>query len=340
MNTYSETFQNITKSVEQLLTNDHNSLEIKKSATSLRESVQPCIEELKQSATRLKNLVQGCFDDLHHAEDVWNSKPRIAQAPTHEIWEQLGELSGREIRILQLGSQCKSQAIEKAKASWTSRVERLRNKWFIDANKQPKKGIGWRDKDGFIKDIRPAVECQSQELNLIIRNRLSLIFQELNAIDLKSIQVCVTLLDLQTKANLSSQINLIGSENETNFSKLTEHLPDNPKGFMYTVSPALEALVNQGWGDIYWEQVVKFKDEVSAKIEERIISIFDDRVKLATKAIAQVIAFYNDFLERQERYQQETPEQRMAEKAWIAQQWRELARVQTGIEAILNQNAG
>jgi DNA-binding protein H-NS len=53
-------------------------------------------------------------------------------------------------------------------------------------------------------------------------------------------------------------------------------------------------------------------------------------------AIEQAIAFYNDFLERQERYQQETPEQRQAEKAWIDQQRRELGQVQHGIEAILN----
>jgi hypothetical protein len=53
-------------------------------------------------------------------------------------------------------------------------------------------------------------------------------------------------------------------------------------------------------------------------------------------AIEQAIAFYNDFLERQERYQQETPEQRQAEKAWIDQQRRELEQVQHGIEAILN----
>ena len=55
-----------------------------------------------------------------------------------------------------------------------------------------------------------------------------------------------------------------------------------------------------------------------------------------TEALEQAIAFYNDFLERQERYQQETPEQREAEKAWIDQQRQELERVHSGIEAILN----
>lgn len=126
------------------------------------------------------------------------------------------------------------------------------------------------------------------------------------------------------------------SEIETKFGKPTENLPNKIQGFTNTVSPKLEALVNQGWGDIYWEQVIKFNNEVSAIIDNIITTIFEDRVKLAIQVIEQAIAFYNDFLEQQERYQQETPEQREAEKAWIDQQRRELARVQNGIEAILS----
>ncbi|HEY9710089.1 MAG TPA: hypothetical protein V6D48_17920, partial [Oculatellaceae cyanobacterium] len=76
--------------------------------------------------------------------------------------------------------------------------------------------------------------------------------------------------------------------------------------------------------------------QVSSKLENIIKAIFDDRIKSGTQALEQAIAFYNYFLERQERYQQETPEQREAEKAWIDQQRRELERVQNGIEAILN----
>jgi len=337
MNSYLETFQNTTQSIEQLLTDEHNSLEIKQSATSLSKSVQPCIEEIRQSAIKLQELIEVCFNDLHHAEDIWNSKPRIDQAPTHEIWEQLGELSGCAFRLRFLGNQYKLEATKKAKKSWEERVEKLRQKWFFDDKKQFKKGIGWGDKEGFIKDIRSQIESQSKGLYLILKESLSLVYQEFNDIQLKSIQRYVNLLDQYKKIDLSNKLELIVSEIDTKFSNPTEHLPNNLKGFTNTVSPTLEALVNKGWGDIYWEQVVKFRNEVSAKIEERIILIFDDRVKLTTQALEQAIAFYNDFLERQERYQQETPEQREAEKGWIAKQRRELARVQHGIEAILSQ---
>ena len=108
---------------------------------------------------------------------------------------------------------------------------------------------------------------------------------------------------------------------------------------MSPVNPDLEALVKNGWNEIYWKDVIKFKEKVYSKIEKFITAIFDDRLQLATEALEQAIAFYNYFLERQERYQQETAEQREAEKAWIDQQRQQLARVQNGIKAILSADA-
>lgn len=336
MNNYFNTFQNITQSVEQLFNNEHNSLEIEQSARSLSESVQPCIKELKQSATRLKRLVLVCSDELYHAENVWLSKPKIAEAAKHEIWEQLGEISGRSIRIRHLGSQCKDEAVKQANKSWEKRIDYLRKKYFLNAQYQPKKGIGWDEKNNFINEVKPEIEKQSEQINLIVKIKLTLVYEEVKNIHLKSLQYCVSLLDQQKKADLSKKTDLIYSEIQTKFGKPIEHLPNYHLGWKTTVSPDFKALVEQGWGDIYWEDVVKFKDKVASKIEKFITAIFDDRVKLATEAIAKAIAFYNDFLEQQERYQQETPEQREAEKAWIDQQRQELARVQDGIEVILN----
>jgi hypothetical protein len=75
---------------------------------------------------------------------------------------------------------------------------------------------------------------------------------------------------------------------------------------------------------------------VDAIIGNTITSSFKEPLELVTEALEQAIAFYNYFLKRQERYQQETPEQREAEKAWINQQRQQLEQVQHGIEAILN----
>ena len=123
MNDYFNTFQTIEQSVEQLLAGEQNSPEIEQAATSLRKSVQPCVEELKQSSARLKQLVQVSFEDLYQAEDVWNSKPKIAEAAKQEIWEQLGDISGRSIRIRNLANQCREDAVKQAKKYWNERID-------------------------------------------------------------------------------------------------------------------------------------------------------------------------------------------------------------------------
>ena len=41
---------------------------------------------------------------------------------------------------------------------------------------------------------------------------------------------------------------------------------------------------------------------------------------LANEIVERLIEFYHDLLEKQNRYRQETSEQRLAEKAWIDQQ--------------------
>lgn len=336
MNNYFNTFQNINQSVEQLLNDEHNSPEIQQSARSLSESVQPCVEELKQSATRLKRLVLVCSDELHHAENIWLSKPKIAEAEKHEIWEQLGEISRRSIIIRHLGSQSKDEAVNQANKSWEKQIEYLRKKYFVDAQNQHKKGIGWSEKNNFITEVKLKIEKLFEHINLIVKEKLSLLYKKIKNIQIKSSEYCASLLNQQKTGELSKQIDLISSEFQIKFGNSLEHLTKYTSVFKTTVSPDLKALVEQGWGDIVWEDVVNFKDKVTSNIEKFITAIFNYGVKLATESIAKAIAFYNDFLEQQKRYQQETPEQREAEKAWIDQQRQELARVQDGIEVILN----
>lgn len=330
MNNYLNTFENISQSVEQLLKDEHNSSEIKQSATNLRNSVKPCIEELKQSATKLKQLILVCSDDLYRAENVWQSKPMIASAAKDKIWEQLGEISGRSIKIGQLGSQCKNEAVKEAKQSWDKQIEYLRKKWFIDAKGKQKIGVGWDEKKGFSNEIKSEVNKLYEKITVIIEEKLFLVYQKLINMNLKSCQYYINMLDQQKKAELNDLITI-----QNKFNNPVENLPEYHLDLKKSVSQNLKALV-EPWGDIWWVDVIKFKDIVSAKIEEFITAIFDDRIKLATEAMEKAIAFYNDFLEQQERYQQETPKQRKAEKAWIYQQHQQLAQIQHGIEVILN----
>jgi hypothetical protein len=291
--------------------------------------------ELQQSAIKLKELIKPCFDELHHAEDVYNSKNRISKITKEEVFEQIGELSGRDIRIINLGKHCRIKAIEQVNKSWKQRINQLKEKWFIDTKKQPKQGIGWGEKEGFIKEVRPLISSQSIDINIRVKDNLSIVYQEFEAINLELIERYLKVLDQQTQTELINHIHSIFSDVKTKLCNPTEYPPSNAKNFTVAVSSPLGTLVNKGWGDIYWEEVVKFKNQVTTIIDDIVNVIFDDRVKLASEAVAKTISFYDDFLERQERYQQETPEQREAEKAWISQQCQELEQVQKNIEAIL-----
>ena len=336
MNDYFNTLQNINQSSDRLLKDEHNSLEIKQAATSLRQAVEPCIEELKQSATRLQRLVLGCTKDLLHAENVWISKQRVMEAANCEIWKQIGEMSGRSIKIRQLGVQCKDKTLEQAKQFLEPRIEWLRNKCFIDAKGHQKKGIGWDDKKVFVNAINPILNRQCEEVERMIEENLSAVYQEVINIQSKPFQHCISLLDQQTQIKLSKQINLLASELQTKFSHPVEHKPHHLLGLKAAISSDLKALVDRGWDDIYWEEVTKFKNNVLVKIDVFVTVIVNDRVELADAAFTKAIAFYNDFLEQQQRYQQETPEQREAENAWIERQRQELVRIQNGIEVLLN----
>ncbi|MBD0344323.1 MAG: hypothetical protein ICV63_05720 [Coleofasciculus sp. Co-bin14] len=330
MNNYFNAFENIDQSVEQLLTDEHNSLEIKESAISLRKSVEPCFEELKQSASRLKRLILVGSDELYRAENVWLSKQKIAEAAKQQIWEQLGEISGRTSRIRILGNQCKSEALKQAKESWDEKVERLIKKWFINNQNQIARSLSWADKDRCISELTIAVNLQIQELYSIIPRNLRLLYKEWQTISTESIRQYISILDSQSSSDLNNKFNLIVSNIESEFTnQLNLFISDK-------ISNQINALAYQNMFGLEWERFVNFKAQVEAMIENTINSIFKERVELVTEALEQAIAFYNYFLERQERYQQETPEQREAEKAWIDQQRRELEQVQHGIEAILN----
>ncbi len=339
MNEYFQTFQNITETAEKTLTGEPISLELKQSATQLKKSVLPCFEELRLSASRLKDLVHVGVNELDCVEDVWYSKPRITEASKLEIWEQLGDISGRAFKIPLLGSQCKTEALGQAKEFWNERYELLKKTWFIDAKTWKLKDVALWEKNQLILDIRVNLELQAKDLNLMLQESLKLIYQELEAINLEQIQYYASLLPQQSKDDFAAQINLKVSDIEANFSSLAKNATHSLTKFSNYINPALKNFADQGFISINLEHFAKFsKEQVLSEIEKIVNSVFDDRIKLATGAIEQAITFYNAFLERQERYQQETPEQREAEKVWIDKQRQELARVQHGIEAILNQS--
>ncbi|NQE36914.1 hypothetical protein [Microcoleus asticus] len=337
MNEFLKAFQNIAQSAALVAADDDKSLEIKESATTVIKSVQPGFDELRESATRLEKVVQKCRNDIDHAEDVWTCKLGIIQASKQEIWQQLGELSGCHVRINELGQRCQNSAIDQSQDYWDKIFDvRVKQKWFIDAANKQKKGIGWKEKDYCLKDIPLAVNLVCREIDQIIKRSLDLVYQDLSTINLKVITQCFGILDKQTKAVWNHHMNLNFSQIANKFEQPTVYLPENTQSLRSALSPALDNLSKYRLGDLFWEEVVNFKKQVSTAIDNFINSIFDDRLYHVSRALVKALRFYNEFLEKQDRYQQETPAQRQAERDWIDSQWTEIQRLEKGIKVILN----
>ncbi|MEG3926881.1 hypothetical protein [Microcoleus sp. D3_18a_C4] len=340
MNEYLKVFQALTQFSDRLLADEHQSLEIKQSATQLSLDVEPCIQEIKQSALRLKGLLQVCFKDVSHAEDVWNSKPRIAGASPVDVWEQIGELSGCDVRIRSLGKQGKYDAVFKVRKSWSDKATKLKNQWFLwDKNHQifQRDSIGFFEKDNLHKELRNEVDYQAERVILIMENELHLIFKELQSIDIEKIEFYIECFDLNSQSRFRERLQSIGGEIVSKFTEPLKYLPGSSvKTFKETLKQPVEALVHKSKMGI---SLVDFEDSckvIGSIMDSLILAIFEERMKLATHTVEKAIKFYNNFLEKQARYQQETPQQRAAEKDWIEYQRQQLREVQQYIDAVIS----
>ena len=340
MNEYLKLFQAITQFSDRLLADEYQSVEIKQSATNLSLDVEPCIQEIKQSALKIKELLQVCLQDVSQAEDIWNSKPRIAQASPVDIWNQIGELSGCNVRIRSLGKQGKYDAVVKVRKSWSDKATKLKNQWFLwDKNHQvfQRDNIGFFEKDNLHKELRNEVDYQAERVMLIVENELNLIFQELQSIDIEKIEFCIECFDPKSQSRFRERLQSIGGEIVSKFTEPLKYLPESHlKTFKETLKAPVETLVHKSKIGIC---LIDFEDSckvIESMMDNLIVSIFDDRIKLAIQTVEKVILFYNNFLQKQARYQQEKPQQRAAEKDWIDHQRQQLRQVQQSIDLILN----
>jgi hypothetical protein len=340
MNEYLKVFQAITQFSDRLVADEYQSVEIKQSATHLSLDVEPCIEEIKQSALRLKGLIQVCFKDVSQAEDVWNSKPRIAKASAIDIWEQIGELSGCDVRIRSLGKQGKYDAVVKVRKSWSDKATKLKNQWFLWDKKQEvfkRDTIGFFEKDNLHKELRNEVDYQVERVILIVENELNLIFKELQSIDIEKIEICIECFDFNSQSRLRERLQSIGGEIVSKFTEPLKYLPESyMKTFKETLRDPVEILVHKskiGISLINFEESCKV---IGSILDDLILEIFDERMKLAIQTVEKAMMFYNNFLEKQARYQQETAEQRAMEKDWIEYQRQQLREVEQYIESVIS----
>jgi uncharacterized tellurite resistance protein B-like protein len=320
--------------------------------------------ELQQSAIKLKEIIQAGFNELNQAENVFSIKRKITDLPQQEILEQLGECSGRYVKIRNLADKLKGQALEQINISWQQWTEVLEKylskKWSSDTAPE-------RQTEDPKKLAKVYADEFTQELMYELDNWLNRTFKkhfEILDYELEAIQQNIILFNQKIKSEFGNQILLEIEIIKANFGNPLDQLSENFKGdnselnllnFALDMTGSIVGTVTGGIAGVFkfgsggaaqpsvkqrvfeqgWQKFTQSKDKLFEKIKEIIILVIDERVKSATKIAEQAVSLYEELLEQQEQYLQETAEQQKAEKAWIAQQRQELEQVQKNIEAIL-----
>jgi hypothetical protein len=335
MDEYIKLLSEISKSTQQLLNQEFHSvesLEIKQAAATLNQSIEPCFSEILESAKKLNLLVQNCLSELDHAEDVWESKSRISNACTAEIWERISEITAYYSKAKILGDRYQDSTLQTYKEDWKKLIIEIKEKHFTDKNKALKKGVGWTDKIIFTNEIKVELIKISKTVDTMILNSLKNLFGEFDQQLIEAIKTDINNFDQRERTGLSNKLHTTLNILETYFSSL------NVERFQIKLDAKAYPTIkkwNERFGEVYWNEVSELMTGLEKEQDDGIRSIFEQRVSQLRKALKSALVFYSNFLELQTRFQQETAEQRLAEKAWIDQQRQKLSPIQASLDGIL-----
>jgi len=340
MNEYFTSLRAIAQSSTELLAGQYHSLdslEIKHSATTLRSSIQPCLDELLQAQIQFGRNLIGCMKALDQSEAVWHSKQQIIAVSDAVTLEKVGEISGCWNRLQQFAAEEKAKIIEQANQNWLSQIEELKKKFFFDSKSQKREVIGWGEKDGFTRELPGKISSVSESLDKAVRETLDQLFQRLDIKHFDSAQTFTDLLDPELKSSITQEKESLLAELEDKFYRKLGTLSNSHTLDLSHDTNSKVKEWQSRFGNISWDEVDKFRDKGFAKIEGRVELVINDRLAILQKVVKWTLTFYNHFLSLQKRYQQEAPEQRAAEKAWLDQQRQQLQQLLDSVEINLKE---
>lgn len=196
-NEYLKTFHHFTKSIEKFLINERGTIKIKRSVSDINY------------------LIQKGLDGLEQAEQILDGKINISEAEKQKIFEQIGEASGRDVRIRSLASQLIKQVIEEAAESWGEWHEGLRDRmnkksqhWYSEHSP-----VWSQDKliqdytNHFIRDLSKEIDDwgNKQLKDVILQNNLNILDANIEY-ELDAIQSEFQNIEQQVKANFSEHL--------------------------------------------------------------------------------------------------------------------------------------
>ncbi|MDZ8087912.1 MAG: dynamin family protein [Nostoc sp. DedQUE12b] len=354
---YLKNFHTFTQSLEKFLTIERGYL------------------QNKQFVNKINGRIQAGLDGLRQAKDTLDGNIKLSEAGKLEILEQIGEASGRDVRIQVLANEVRDLALEEANKSWhewiEGLIERLANKlehWTSSHNPIFSQQQLRQDYvNQFIRDLQNEIDIWGEKelKNKILKPHFEFLDKCINE-ELNALRDRLQVIDKEVNTDFSKQINLAINDIGDSFGDLFSYISGGL--FAGGLGAGLLMLLGLG-GPIMWavtgvgaaiagalgfgmsgihdqiklkvfktgcEKFAKSTEQLTDKIGETIGLVFDNRIEAAVKVIEKAICLCENLLEQQEKAHNETLEQREAEKMWIYQKREELEQVQNGLEVILS----
>ncbi|MDS1346762.1 dynamin family protein [Planktothrix agardhii] len=194
-NEYIETFDYFINCLQEFLVNERGKLEV------------------ASSVNRIQALTESADNDLKQYEKILEGKIKISESAKLEIFEKIGEASGRDLRILEQAKYSITVSLEYTAESW--------NKWLEESQDRIAKKVGtWAsehspfvDKEKVLQDYcEQFTQDLSEEIQNWIDNLQSEILsqqvKELNSLihsELEAIRIDLQKLGNQLGTNLDEQ---------------------------------------------------------------------------------------------------------------------------------------
>lgn len=189
-------FQNFIHSLEKFLTTERGAIQI------------------KYFITKLNAFIQSVLSKLHLAEEALENKAKLSEQEKQQIVEQIGEASGRDVKIRISAEELIDQAIEEATLSFNQWIEELEDKiyrnsqlWQAQNNHKKKLSIEYANQfeRSLFAELNNWIE---QELSIsILHKYVNILDQQIHQ-ELSAIQQNIQKFDTRTGLNLSTQFNL------------------------------------------------------------------------------------------------------------------------------------
>jgi len=194
---YLKTFQAFTSSVEKFLT-------VERGAISLR-----------QSAAGLKQIINISCDELNQKQKMLEGKLTLSQQDKPKIFEQMAEVSGRDVKIRLLAKKLMQESVNEAVESWNEWVEGLAERLISKSNYWTSEHghIMGQDKltkdyaNQFVRDITQEIEnWGNQKVQAIVRQNMAVLEKQVGE-DSYAIRQEFEKFDKQLNSNLLGQFN-------------------------------------------------------------------------------------------------------------------------------------